>query len=207
VEDKRQARRALLGLLASESDGWVAQELAGVMVQLAPTADDKRHACDVLLKLLTRQPDSAAGPLAGNMTYLVGRTEKLAGRLAQLNPTEEHKRQARAALLDLIARENQLAERLAHSLVQLEPTASDLSTWPTSPEFLDQPPPVELLAAARRNSALAATRAGRALHRWLLTVAGVEPRGDPGHRSRLRAGQRRQLGRQRRSPRSEALLS
>ena len=51
------------------------------------------------------------------------------------------------------------------------------------------------------------TRAGRALRRWLLTVAGVEPRGDPGHRRRLRAGQRRQLGRQRRSPRSEALLS
>jgi hypothetical protein len=38
-----------------------------------------------------------------------------------------------------------------------------------------------------------------------LTVACVETRRDPGRR-RLRAGQRRQLGRQRRSPRSEALL-
>jgi len=40
-----------------------------------------------------------------------------------------------------------------------------------------------------------------------LTVApSVETRRDPGYRRRLRAGQRRQLGRQRRSPRFEALL-
>ena len=42
AEDKRQAREALLGLLARETDSGVAERLAGALAQLDPTVHDLR---------------------------------------------------------------------------------------------------------------------------------------------------------------------
>ena len=66
----RQARDALLGLLARETGSYRANRLAGAVAQLDPTAEDKRQARDALLGLLARETDSwwpqwlagAAGP-------------------------------------------------------------------------------------------------------------------------------------------------
>ena len=130
----RQARDALLGLLARETDGWTAERLAGGLAQLDPTAEDKRQARDALLALLARADrhgwpaDAARRRLAGGVAQLdadgggqapgprraaraAGRetdgqvAARLAGGLAQLDPTAEDKRQARDALLALLARE------------------------------------------------------------------------------------------------------
>ena len=88
----RQARDALLGLLARETDSGVAAELAGGLAPLDPTAEDRRQARDALLGLLARETDSE-GPHGWR------------ARLAQLDPTAEDRRQARDALLGLLARE------------------------------------------------------------------------------------------------------
>ena len=58
AEDKRQAREALLGLLAGQTDAEMAGQLVGGVVQLAPTAEDKRQAREALLGLLAGQTDS-----------------------------------------------------------------------------------------------------------------------------------------------------
>ena len=58
AEDKRQAREALLGLLAGETNSDVAERLAGAVAQLDPTAEDKRQAREALLGLLARETDS-----------------------------------------------------------------------------------------------------------------------------------------------------
>ena len=73
--------------------------------------------------------------------------------MVQLDPTAEDKRQAREALLGLLAGQTDgyVAEELADGVVQLDPTVRDLSTW----RAWAVPPTVELLAAVRRNSALA----------------------------------------------------
>jgi hypothetical protein len=60
------------------------------MIQLGPTAEDKRRAREALLGLLAGQTDSQA---AG----------RLADGVAQLDPTAEDKRRAREALLGLLA--------------------------------------------------------------------------------------------------------
>ena len=114
AEDKRQAREALLGLLASETDSWVAEQLAGGVVQLAPTAEDKRQAREALLGLLARETDSLVA-------------ERLVDGVAQLAPTAEDKRQAREALLGLLAGQTDgwVAEGLADAVAQLDPTAED----------------------------------------------------------------------------------
>jgi tetratricopeptide (TPR) repeat protein len=52
AEDKRQARDALLGLLAVQADSHMAAELAGTVLQLDPTAEDKRQVRRALLSLL-----------------------------------------------------------------------------------------------------------------------------------------------------------
>ena len=49
AEDKRQAREALLGLLARQTGGWEAGALANAVAQLDPTAKDKRQAREALL--------------------------------------------------------------------------------------------------------------------------------------------------------------
>ena len=72
--------------------------------------------------------------------------------MAQLDPTAEDKRQAREALLGLLARQTSgMARRLADAVAQLDPTVRDLTTW----RGWAAPPTDALLAAARRNSALA----------------------------------------------------
>ena len=152
AEDKRQARDALLGLLARETDSGVAGWLAGGVAQLAPTAEDKRQARDALLGLLARETDSqvagwlaggggparpdgggqAPGPrraarAAGPRRPTAGMAGRLAGAVAQLDPTAEDKRQAREALLGLLARETDsgVAGWLADGVAQLDPTAED----------------------------------------------------------------------------------
>ena len=76
AEDRRQARDALLGLLARETDSGMAAELAAGLVPLDPTAEDRRQARDALLGLLARETDS-------------GRAAELAGELVPLDPTAE----------------------------------------------------------------------------------------------------------------------
>jgi hypothetical protein len=98
----RQAREALLGLLARATDNWGTARLAGELARLDPTAEDKRQARDTLLALLARATDSWG------------------------------------------------AARLTGRLAQLDPTAEDLRTW----RAWAVRPTTELLAAARRNSAL-----------------------------------------------------
>ena len=139
AEDKRQARDALLGLLAGESDSEVAGRLAGGLAPLDPTAEDKRQARHALLGLLAGESDSE---VAG----------RLAGGLGPLDPTAEDKRQARHALLGLLAGESdsEVAGRLADGLARLDPTVHDLRTW----RAWAVRPTAELLAAVRRNSAL-----------------------------------------------------
>jgi hypothetical protein len=68
--------------------------------------------------------------------------------------TAEDQRQARGVLLRLLSHESdgRLATALVGGLVQLDPTVSDLGIW----RSWAVRPTVELIAAARRNSALAA---------------------------------------------------
>ena len=110
----RQARAALLELLAGQTDAWEAAQLAGRVVQLDPTAEDEGQARAVLLGLLAGQTDGWA-------------TRWLAGGVVQLAPTAEDKRQARAALLGLLASQTNgsAAAQLADGVVQLDPTAED----------------------------------------------------------------------------------
>ena len=61
----RQAREALLGLLARETNSWVAARLAGGLAQLDPTAEDKRQAREALLGLLARADRQLGGRTAG----------------------------------------------------------------------------------------------------------------------------------------------
>ena len=51
AEDRRQARHALLGLLARETNADTAAGLAGRLGPLDPTAEDKRQARHALLGL------------------------------------------------------------------------------------------------------------------------------------------------------------
>ena len=139
AEDRRQARDALLGLLARATDGRWAGWLADKLVLLDPTAEDRRQARDALLGLLARATDS-------------GWAGWLAGGLVLLDPTAEDRRQARDALLARLAREtnSRAAAELAAGLVPLGPTVHDLGTW----RAWAVQPTSELLAAVRRNSAL-----------------------------------------------------
>ena len=107
AEDKRQARDALLGLLAGETDGGVAERLAGGVAQLDPTAEDKRQARDALLGLLAGETDSEVA-------------EQLVGGVAQLDPTVHDLRTWRAwavrptaELLAAVRRNSALTDWLA----------------------------------------------------------------------------------------------
>ncbi len=144
-----QARDALLGILARETDADTAIWLAGGLARLDPTPEDKRQARDALLGLLARDPGSwVAEQLAGGLARLdptaedkrqardalLGRlaretsgrvAEQLAGGLTRLDPTAEDKRQARDVLLGLLGRDSRVAEQLAGGLARLDPTAED----------------------------------------------------------------------------------
>ena len=168
ARDKRQARAALLELLASPTGhrtatrqigesvwrgatGGMAAWLVDGVIQLAPTADDKRQARDALLKqFATRNKERLTKELMRGVVQLTlnmadkGQTRKKllallisqggrsVGReivrgLLQLDPTAEDKLQARNAVLQLLARAKSFtaAENLLDGLLQLDPTAED----------------------------------------------------------------------------------
>ena len=88
--------------------------------------------------------------------------------MVSLAATARDKRHALAALLGLLAGQaiGPLAARLVDSLVRLDPTASDISTW----RAWEVPPTTELLAAVRRNSELSA---------WLAALPALAPLSSP----------------------------
>jgi hypothetical protein len=112
--DMRQARDALVKMLANDNSGWATMSLPGVVARLAPTAQDQKQARDALLKLLARQTDGSA-------------VTGLADAVARLNPTAEDTRQARDALLKLLARQTDgsAAARMPRAVARLNPTAED----------------------------------------------------------------------------------
>jgi tetratricopeptide (TPR) repeat protein len=120
AESKRQARAALVGLLAALHGDNAAAEVVDKLVQLEPTADDKRQAREALLRLLAA---SLMRPVGGSVAVLVG-------ALTQLHPTAEDKRQAREVLLESLGslagpNEGRAVAEVAGGLVQLDPTADD----------------------------------------------------------------------------------
>jgi hypothetical protein len=178
AEDKRQARDKLLELLASQTEGRAAIQLVDTLVRFDPTAEDKRQARDMLLELLASQDNRSAGaemaeevirldPTAEDkrqareklLELLASQTEgqaaiQLVDALIRLDPTAGDKRQAREKLLELLANQDNWAVgvELTGSLALLEPTIRDLNNWHN---WSGRPTDV-LLAAVRRNSALAA---------------------------------------------------
>ena len=110
----REARGALLGLLARGTDSWGAIVLAGALGLLDPTAEDRRQARDALLGRLAHETNG-------------GRAAALAGALVPLATTAEDRRQARDALLGRLARETDsgMTAVLAGALGRLDPTAED----------------------------------------------------------------------------------
>jgi Domain of unknown function (DUF4062) len=175
--DRRYLCDVLLGLLADTGSPLADTLLAGLL-DLTVTADDKRHTSGALLKLLSTGQASAY-ETAGLVTAvtrlaatadarrdalgaLLGQLDEhtdgwvaseLAAGVIELGPSAQDKRRARHCLLALLAGQASApAARLVDRLAQLDPTASDITTWPT----WASPPTRELLAAVRRNSGLAA---------------------------------------------------
>jgi hypothetical protein len=135
-EDKRLIREALLALLPAEFLNPV--ELADAVLRLDPTSQDKRQVRSALLQRLPH-------------AFWAWMIPQLAWRIAELDPTAEDKQQARDVLFRMLAgglgRE---ANEVIRVILRLDPTASEISTWST----WSAEPPAELLAAARRNTAL-----------------------------------------------------
>ena len=183
--DKGQACGALLALLARDTRGMDVKKLAEALAQLDPTPSDKDQARRILHDLLRGQAVHSADKIMAGLTLLdatpddlcqtreaardallaqigtgdspaFGTVAKDVNVLAQLASTPEDKRQTLDGLLGLLARErdSDVARGLIGGIAQLDPTVHDLSSWPTWAAS----PPRELLAAARRNSAL---------HEWL----------------------------------------
>ena len=113
----RQARAALLEVLACETDNEKAAALAGGLIHLDPTAEDRRQARETLLGLLACE---ARGFYAA----------KLADAVDRLAPAAEDRRQARAALLGLLALKADgttglTGKELVSTIARLAPTAED----------------------------------------------------------------------------------
>ena len=140
AEDKREALIQLVAHEAVASCGQSITQLLSGVVQLDPSAEDKRRAREALLGLITIQVDGKEAAM-------------LAGGLAQLDPTAKEKRLACEALLKLLAEhaDRRGAAQLVSCLAQLNPTVHDLSSW----RAWAIAPTIDLLAAARWNSALA----------------------------------------------------
>ena len=123
AQDKRQAREALLGLLADQADGRpngdrIALWLAHGIARLDPTAEQKHQARQALLGLLAQAHDSWV-------------SQQLADALARLDPTAEERRQAREALLSRLAREadqpdESNAGRLVAGMADVATTAAEI---------------------------------------------------------------------------------
>jgi hypothetical protein len=187
ADDQRTAIDAVLTLLIKDVEGRNADGLARALVQLDARPDDKRKALDTLLGLLTgRATGAAAEAVAAGLTLLDATAEdrrrardallgKLSGRphgtvielvsvVLQLVFTPGEKRQVLDAVLSLLGRETDsaVAAALIRGVAQLDPTARDLS----SSRAWAAPPTAELLAEARRNSAL---------DEWLAALPSLSP--------------------------------
>jgi hypothetical protein len=112
ADSNHQAREAVLGLLAGETDFW-AGFVYGV-TQLVPMPEDKRQTREALLGLLVEQADSTTAI-------------RLAGEVAKLDPTAEDTRQARQILLGLLADETDgwAAAELVNGVADLDPTVEE----------------------------------------------------------------------------------
>ncbi len=112
-KDRRQARDALLRLLAGPAGIDKAEALVGGVVQLAAAGEDRRQARDALLGLLIGQAHRQAA-------------KELAAGIVQLEPTAQDRRQARDALLGLLADDAYFAGPWeVDRVVQLAPTAEE----------------------------------------------------------------------------------
>jgi hypothetical protein len=141
AEDRHRARKALLGLLADETDGLAAAALAEAVANLAATAEDRHQARELLLVLLAGEPEASVV------------VRQLVPAVARLTTTADGRRHVREVLLGLVARQTEVgaALLLADAVIQLEPTVGDFINWrPRSFSAV-----AELLATVRRNSALA----------------------------------------------------
>ena len=183
--DKRQACDALLALLTYDTRGTHVKKLASALAQLDPTPSDKDQARRILQDLLRGQAVHSADKIMAGLTLLdatpddlrqtreaardallahigtgdfptFGTVAKDVDVLVELASTSEDKRKTLDGLLGLLAREtnSDAARSLIRGIAQLDPTVHDLNSWPTWAAS----PSRELLAAARRNSAL---------HEWL----------------------------------------
>ena len=88
--------------------------VTGGIVEFSVTAEDKRHACDMLLELLRHRTD---GRVAAD----------LATGVAQLGPTAQDRQWARETLLRLLADQTDLQEttELASAVARLALTTED----------------------------------------------------------------------------------
>jgi Domain of unknown function (DUF4062)/NACHT domain len=114
----RHIRALLLEMLASPAQAWAAGKLAGAVVELAATAQDKREARAALTGLLRGQRHGhEAARFAGH----------IAGAVAQLATTAQDKREGRAALTGLLAgqADSWVADEIVAGLNQLSPTEQD----------------------------------------------------------------------------------
>ena len=115
TEGKRQARQALLSILATHQlDGSDAGWLTDAVAELDPTTAEKRQACQALLGILARAMNG----------YDV---RSLAEAIAKLDPTAADKDRARQAILKLLASQtdSKMACQMADGLGALEPTSAD----------------------------------------------------------------------------------
>jgi len=139
AEHKRTALWSQLGHIAGPTNGIEASEYVTASLQLAPTTADKRWTRQRMLELLAAETE--AGPVL-----------ELARTLSRLDPTATDKRHARELLLGLLARTTDDVDAwwLMSAMAYLDPTTSDLHNW----ETWATPPPVDFLAAVRRNSTI-----------------------------------------------------
>jgi hypothetical protein len=115
--DKRRSRDALLGLLAGQTDGWVASEIITGVIRLGPTPRDKRYARCALLRLLAAQPSEAlSAQLVDELAMLDPKASDLRGWAAWKVPPS-------AELLAAVRRNSKLAAWLA-ALPGLGPVSS-----------------------------------------------------------------------------------
>lgn len=192
TEQAGQVRDVLLSMLDAEADGAAAAELASALTRLNPTTEDRVRARASLFRL---QADAVTARLAGKTVRLsrkartqrrtqgtlhgslvritdVGVIRSLASAVAGLNPTPEEQCKIRDSLLGFLTVESDSAQaaQLIDSLAEIGPTIRDLRSWPTWAAA----PTSELLAAARRRSALTD---------WLAALPALAPLSPP---SRLR---------------------
>jgi hypothetical protein len=139
VGGKRLIRTEMLRVLDSQADGWMAAWLMRRILQLDPAEGEQRRARAALLRLAATATDPRTV------------CDALIDAFSASGPTPDDKQRAREVLLARLARETDPGGTgyLLHALAQLDPTASDLSSWPGWAVA----PSAYLLAAVRRNSA------------------------------------------------------